>query len=67
MTPFGVQVTNQTISTIELAAHIPEDAILGAIAEIRRRDDVAEPVILSVLDPDAVSGNPMPLQEWSAD
>ena len=67
MTRFTVQVTYETMTTVEVDAHDPEAAIHAALEDLRAQDPVSEPVIASVLDPEDLSGNGMPLQEWFAD
>lgn len=67
MTRFTVQVTYETMTTFEVEAHDPEAAIHAALADLRAQDPVSEPVIASVLDPDDLSANGMPLREWFAE
>ena len=67
MTRFSVQVTFETMTAVQVDAQTPEAAMVAALSEIKQRDPLAEPVIASVLDPDDLSGNGMPLTEWFAE
>ena len=67
MTQFTVQVTYETMTTVVVDAHDLEAAIQAALADLRAQDPVSEPAIASVLDPEDLSGNGMPLLEWFAD
>lgn len=66
MTRLTVEVQIITTRYVEVHTEDLDDAIELALAQVREDDPRAEPQIASVLDPDDLTGNSMPLLEWFA-
>lgn len=64
MSRLTVEVQILTTHYVEVETEDLDDAVELALAHVREADPRAEPQIASVLDPDDMTGNAMPLLEW---